>query len=298
MTSRSKPRKHHQPRRNEAVFDDLCSFFHIGALTVSDMLFDDSSVEVDEDDDVIATHTKRSMHHDDETLEDSATYFENKCHGGGDDGSDSVTIRMEIDNEDDDRAAEASECDNTLTDISAIVSSRLSCSPRFRRAGSRSSRTVVVSDDEGSESNILSMDTVPSLLDENDDDDDLADKGRKHDRTIAFHRSPSRKQRRSCNDHPESIPSFITPKRKNKNRGPYRLKQIVSKGVQRFNTFSCAASIAKGIRASSKPRAMFGATSQGQHDDVTETGTAYRLSAGKLDTLEEIVPFDEPLWYN
>jgi hypothetical protein len=269
-------------------------------MTVSDMLFDDSSVEVDNDDDGIPSLNNRPIHDDDETLEDTATYNDNYDRGSGD-GDDTLTM-MEVDYADDDQAAEASECENTLTDISAVVSSRLSCTSRFRREGSISRRTGVVSDDdEESQSNNLSMDTVHALFDENDecdDDDEVLEGQRKQQQRGAYHRYPSRKQQRGYNDHPESILTIITPKRKKKSRDPYRLKQIRYRGVQRFNSYSTASNFVKGLESSSRPRAMFGATSQGQHNGTTRTAPANQAVTRRHDVREEIVPFDEPLGFH
>jgi hypothetical protein len=297
MTMSKQKRVQQKQSKDEAVFVDCCSFLHLGALAVSDMLFDDSNVEANKNGNTVPSLPNRALYQSPYmiTVEKRHDDGEDVTMMSDDDGYTAATLTtftdgdtltmIEEDDDDDDQAADASECDNTLTDISAIVASQLNCSPRFqkRQAAPRRSTAIVSDDDEGSESHILSMNTVHSLFDDFEEEEE--------DEPEVLKEAMDRRQR---SGHPikGNVPAIVTPKRKKTMRGPYQLKRLLSRGVQQVTPSSSSAhNVATKQVGFSKPRGLFGATSQTQHSGN------YVVKDSSKALADESVPFDEPLWY-
>ncbi|KAG7372519.1 hypothetical protein IV203_018662 [Nitzschia inconspicua] len=315
--SKRQRRKQTNPS-DDAVLDDCCSFLHLGALVVSDMLFNDGNIDVDSKGNVIPSLKHRVLqgqpymitvdkrHDTEETMVDddddgytaiTLTTFQDR---------DGATMVVEDDDEYDDHTADRSECENTLTDISAIIASRLTCSPRSRRHPRDDnicrSTSTFVSDEEGLGSNILPSATVPSLFDEMEED--AGDQEQQQDEAqkdvARYSARTSRKyqqhhrNRKSQKDR-ENVPSIIIPQRRNneKPRGPHQLQRLVSRGL-RLNPASSSAGSNYHDTSNSNAMKVCSATSKGKHFKKT----AILARNERSIAMNEMAPFDEPLWYH
>ncbi|KAG7343360.1 hypothetical protein IV203_021305 [Nitzschia inconspicua] len=311
--SKRQRRKQTNPSDDE-VLDDCCSFLHLGALVVTDMLFDDSSIEVDSKGNVIPSLKHRVLqgqpymitvdkrHDTEETMVNddddgytaiTLTTFQDR---------DGATMIVEDDDEYDDHTADRSECENTLTDISAIIASRLTCSPHCRRPPRDDNicraTSTFVSDEEALGSNILPSATVPSLFDgmEEDAGDDEQQNEAQNDIARYSARSSRKHQQHHRNGKSqkdrENVPSVIIPQRRNNEKppGPHQLQRLVSRGLRRLNPASSSAG--SNHQDTSNSNAM--KLCKGKHFNKTAILTRKESPIA----MNEIAPFDEPLWYH